>query len=85
MPILYPATRAGCHLLAGCSHQIANPKRSHVVDGRWHKSTPGKRTHSEVLGCIELDSSSLRRTILDTFRKEVGDRGRVGHVFFRFD
>ena len=76
MPILYPATCARYHLLAGCSRQIANPKRSRVVDGRWCKSTPGKCTHSEVLGRIELDSSSLRRTILDMFRKEVGDRGR---------
>ena len=60
MPTLYPVTCVGYHLLVECSRQTANPKRSHVVDGRWRRSTPGKRTHSEVPGRIELDSSGLR-------------------------
>ena len=76
IPALYPATRAGYHLLVGYSRRTANPKRSRVVGERWHRSTPGKCTRSEVLGRIESDFSSLRQTILGMFRKEVDDRGR---------
>ena len=85
IPTLYPAICAGYRWLARCSRQTASPKCSRVVGEKWCRLTPSIRIRSEVRGRIESDSSSLYRTILGRFRKEVGDKGRDKTYSLVFD